>query len=53
MPATIHYLPAKPKRDAKRDELIDHGNALLTQGWTDTALTNWLDRLDAWEAKTA
>lgn len=53
MTATIYYLPAKPKRDAKRDQLLEHGNALLHQGWTDTALNNWLDRLKAWEAQTS
>lgn len=53
MSATIYYLPSRPAPDAIRDELVKHGNALLGQGWTEAALTYWLDRLDAWEAKTA
>ncbi len=51
--ATIYYLPTPPAPDATRDQLLLHGNALLAQGWTESVLTNWLDRLDAWEAKTA
>jgi hypothetical protein len=52
MSATIYYLSAKPKRDATRDQLLEHGNALLHQGWTDAALVNWLDRLNGWEAQS-
>jgi hypothetical protein len=53
MSATIYYLPTKPKQDVTRDQLLDHGHALLHQGWTDAALDNWLDRVEAWETQTS
>lgn len=49
MSVEICFLPTKPEPDAMRDQLVQHGNALLAQGWTDAALDSWLNRLCSWE----